>query len=1587
MERNSALNVTVNTTNGAARLRSFTALLRDAERQGVSLNQALSQLGKVSGLNTLTASFTRVNTGLQSNTQFLGRATTAMDANVAAANRAQIAQNKLTTSTLQAGTAATRASAATTAAANANAIAQQRLAAITSQASAAQTKAAAAAVAAASQAAIGQQRLAAATAAASAAQTKAAAASTTASNNAAIGQQRLAAASSQASTAASRAAASHTKAIAAVTAASNDAALGQQKLAQATHNTAAAMSRSAQAATRAGAAIADAANQAAMAQQKLLAATANAAAAQTRAAAAVTTAANNQAIGQQKLAASTAQAAAAASRAAAAAAGVTTAQNNAAASAVRLAAAEAKAAADLARLGNAGSVANGQMRGFMATMNHLQGVLQGGLLAFSGLSFLRTADEMQSLNSQIRLVTKSEEEFLGVREQVRRVADKNYNDVASTTNLYQKSARALANLGKSQADAIKFTDAVSLAMRTGGRSALEQASAIYQLSQSMGAGVLNGDEFRTITETAPLLLDMVAERMGVLTGDLKELSGEGKITSAIIYDAMVDNVALLEEMAKKMPLTMGQSLMVFKNQYKTFTDEIMNKQGGLSSIIAGSLTNMADNFDNIAKVAVAGLGLAFLQVASMINVSTLAMKAFNLVVKANPLVLMVSSVMLVASAFYGLEDVLGTTGIMFGDLFGSIKLGLGSLSDLAWAVGYDISTAMGTSAADSQESFEGFFSNTETGFAGLMQGVGRTMAAATSTLAALFQSLGAGVRNLILDIRNKFTEFGDFVSRVFSGVVNEIIGNVNGAISFIDGLTTRANSALDFFNSPLNFKMIGQIEYKSTPRAPSPLIPIDRKTMGERIDGNISTLMPMIDGYFGKLAKEQAAAIAPKVPYVLSTDEMKKGSLAVYQAREEEKRREEAKEQAKRDAKGQEAVELVRKAVLGGKDWGISKGGSFGGARGHNGLDIPTPVGTQVYAPESGTIKAYGSDRSRGGKQMILIADSGKKYGFAHLNSFDVADGTQVPAGMGIAKSGATGSRSGGKRYGQKGDGYADHLHLTITNERGVKINPANATVGKSKYDDTIGSYNDKVAAAAAKAAEEAQREQERRQAVQLKLLKEYGTQEQKLMAEHRERVDEIAGSGLSADEQLRLIGISDERRKNDLAKYQDDLAKKVSSLSDHLRTERDMIEQARTDAQNNLTYDAELSRPENAELLKQAREAVDAKYNYDINIYEATLERQERDLYAFKRTERQVLIDGWDDKLADAARATDELREIRLKAVTEEREQSIKSFDLQQQYMMLELNEKNMSEIGFIRAKYALEAELNEQSNNTPEYKALNGFNLRTAASAAAEESQNRVRGTYAGQTAQLLGQRDPNTEVTSQWKADHIVAAEAFEEGIIGLEEYHQRMLDLDEDYMNKKQAIIVGGYQTVYSTALSLLSGFGLENSRIYKGLYAVEKGYALNKAWLNSKTAIMDAYTNTAGGVPAKLMAAAEAASTTGFMTAAIEALDFKGYQKGGYTGLGGDSDVAGLVHKQEYVFDAPATRRIGTDKLDKIRSGEDTGDDGGNVFNIYVTVDASGNANMSGDVGAILGRKVADGMKQAARDVIRQEKLQGGLLHG
>ena len=92
-------------------------------------------------------------------------------------------------------------------------------------------------------------------------------------------------------------------------------------------------------------------------------------------------------------------------------------------------------------------------------------------------------------------------------------------------------------------------------MAIGGTTGENKKNAMIQLTQGLASGQLQGDEFRSIAENAPMIENIIAKTMGVSRGELKKLASEGKVTAEVIKKAMLENADDIEEAYRKMPHT------------------------------------------------------------------------------------------------------------------------------------------------------------------------------------------------------------------------------------------------------------------------------------------------------------------------------------------------------------------------------------------------------------------------------------------------------------------------------------------------------------------------------------------------------------------------------------------------------------------------------------------------------------------------------------------------------------------------------------------------------------------------------------------------------------------------------------------------------------------------------------------------------------------------------------------------------------------------------------------------------------------------------------------------------------------------
>lgn len=149
---------------------------------------------------------------------------------------------------------------------------------------------------------------------------------------------------------------------------------------------------------------------------------------------------------------------------------------------------------------------------------------------------------------------------------------------------YSSMADAVARLGTLASDAfssndeiIAFSELLQKSFKVSGASTSEQAAAMTQLSQAMAAGRLQGDEYVSIMENAPAVIQSITDYLGVSKGELKEMSSEGKITADVIKAAMFASADDINGKFDKMPMTFSDIWTRIKNGGLQAFQTVINK--------------------------------------------------------------------------------------------------------------------------------------------------------------------------------------------------------------------------------------------------------------------------------------------------------------------------------------------------------------------------------------------------------------------------------------------------------------------------------------------------------------------------------------------------------------------------------------------------------------------------------------------------------------------------------------------------------------------------------------------------------------------------------------------------------------------------------------------------------------------------------------------------------------------------------------------------------------------------------------------------------------------------------------------------
>lgn len=248
------------------------------------------------------------------------------------------------------------------------------------------------------------------------------------------------------------------------------------------------------------------------------------------------------------------------------------------------------------------------------------------------------------------------------------------NKVGVTTDDFIQSAARLRTLAPevvtNYGDAAKFTKLLDMNMISTGASTQEASSAMRQITQALGKGIVNGDELNSIMENSPQIARMLAKHLNASVGDLKQLGKEGSISGQALYDTVLENADAIEKQFAAMPVTADRAWNSIKNTVGARSSEAAT---ALSANLGKALTavsnsGMVDTFGEMLAGFVPLSNAASTLAATFVNQLAPAVnKAFNVQQVEQflaPLTNLISLNSQNANLVSALGDALNTVGVV-----------------------------------------------------------------------------------------------------------------------------------------------------------------------------------------------------------------------------------------------------------------------------------------------------------------------------------------------------------------------------------------------------------------------------------------------------------------------------------------------------------------------------------------------------------------------------------------------------------------------------------------------------------------------------------------------------------------------------------------------------------------------------------------------------------------------------------------------------------------------------------------------------------------------------------------------------------
>lgn len=210
-----------------------------------------------------------------------------------------------------------------------------------------------------------------------------------------------------------------------------------------------------------------------------------------------------------------------------------------------------------------------EMQSVNNSATSLRGTVAGLVAGLATLATVRkalaVADELSLVQARLANINDGAQDLAQLQEMIYQAAQRSRGEYIGMMGTVAGLKAQTGDTFSSVREAVAFTELLQKQFKIAGTDATGIASTMYNLTQALSTGVLRGQDLNIVMSNAPQIAQRIARYMGLTVGELKKVAAEGKVTSDIVKNAMLDGATEINRQFEEMPMTFGDAMTRLQN--------------------------------------------------------------------------------------------------------------------------------------------------------------------------------------------------------------------------------------------------------------------------------------------------------------------------------------------------------------------------------------------------------------------------------------------------------------------------------------------------------------------------------------------------------------------------------------------------------------------------------------------------------------------------------------------------------------------------------------------------------------------------------------------------------------------------------------------------------------------------------------------------------------------------------------------------------------------------------------------------------------------------------------------------------------